>query len=130
MQAPVMAMIISVDGNIVIKKIDGDLKSLREEVGGYIELVRLYKGKISMYINEEGKCEGLPVNLVASMIAVQGGLVNDFIVGNVVLLGKGTPDGFETSIDPEFCVKVTNWAIKHKDKLNSSIAALVPKTTN
>lgn len=125
MQETVMAMTVSVDGNIVVKKINGDLKSLNDEVGGHIELVRLFDGDVSMYINEEGKLKGLPHNVMASMIAFNSGLSRgDFIVGNAVFLGRGTPDGLETSIDPDFCVEVLSWVTKnHKDlqKLQDSM---------
>jgi hypothetical protein len=120
-QMPVSAMVIKVDGTIEIKTIDGDCKSLQTEVGGWIELVRL-DGGISMYINEEGKLEGLPVNVVATMIALQSGLApDDYIVGDVVFLGKGTADGRETSVSADFAKKICLWATKHHDKLNFAI---------
>lgn len=74
---------------------------IRIVVGGWIELVRLEFG--DMYINEEGKIDGLPVNARASQLAwTQGAIAeDDCIVGNAILFGKGNEFGEETSITPE-----------------------------
>jgi len=55
------------------------LSELQGHVGGYIEVVRLPKGKI-MLVNEEGLFMGLPMNARASEIAGQ------VIVGNAVVI--------------------------------------------
>ena len=126
-QSPVQAMVIKVDGSIEMKTIAADLKSLQDEMGGYIELIKLNDGKLSLYINEEGKLEGLPVNLVASLIANQTGLKGDFIVGNAVFLGKGTADGRETSVDPDFVERISAWAKKHKERFENAIKLITSK---
>ena len=59
---------------------DGEVFSLEELqafVGGWIEHVGLEDGR-SMWINEEGKLEGLPWNIAASLLA---DLPGDVIVG-------------------------------------------------
>lgn len=68
--------------------IDGELKTLQTKVGGYVELVRLSTG-IDMYINEEGKLQGLPINKVATQLYRHFRKVtDDLIVGNAILCGS------------------------------------------
>ena len=54
------------------------LAELQAFVDGYIELVRLGPGQL-MFVNEEGRLKGLPLNLQASLIAGQT------IVGDVII---------------------------------------------
>lgn len=68
--------------------IDGSLQTLQKKVGGLIELVRLSPG-IDMYINEEGKLSGLPINVIATQLYQHYRKVkNDYIVGDVILAGS------------------------------------------
>jgi Domain of unknown function (DUF3846) len=62
------------------------LAELQGFVCGYIELLRLNDGR-AMFLNEEGKIDGLPVNPLANAIAhEQSGIADDdYIVGNVVI---------------------------------------------
>lgn len=59
---------ITTDNKISIIDLDFDHKSLREEVGGYVELVRTqklrdyFKTKVVMIVDEEGLVKNLPVN--------------------------------------------------------------------
>jgi len=43
-------------------EIGGDLKSMQEIVGGYIEAVYPYDDPIAIVCNDEGKLNGLPLN--------------------------------------------------------------------
>ncbi len=68
--------------------IDGELQTLQKKVGGYVELVRLSTG-IDMYINEEGKMCGLPVNKIATQLYWHyRDVTDDLIVGDVILLSS------------------------------------------
>lgn len=60
---------------------DFSLEELNEFVGGYIEIVSTTDGRI-MVLNEEGKLNGLPVNLAATILY---GNPNDVIVGDVLV---------------------------------------------
>ena len=59
---------ITTDSKISIIDLDFDHESLREEVGGYVELVRTqklrdyFKTKVVMIVDEEGLVKNLPVN--------------------------------------------------------------------
>nr|DAE30323.1 MAG TPA: protein of unknown function (DUF3846) [virus sp. ct5rm7] len=54
-------------------------------VGGYVEQVWL-DGNTTMFLNEEGKLEGLPLNIEATKVfrSHHPG-TDDFIVGNVLV---------------------------------------------
>ena len=62
------------------------LKTLQKAVGGNIELVKTNKRE-DMYIHEEGKLLGLPINQQATLIYINN--LNDFICGDVVLIKRG-----------------------------------------
>lgn len=62
------------------------LNELQAFVGGNIELVRLAH-KTDMYLNEEGKLDGLPSNLLASYMFVHMTGTMDEIKGDVIICG-------------------------------------------
>lgn len=69
------------------------LEELQQIVGGYIEILFFKDGRM-MVLNEEGKLEGLPVNMEATRIAHENHLIweNDCIVGTVLLAEPGEID--------------------------------------
>ena len=73
---------------------------LSQTVGGFIEAVPL-ETDCTMYINEEGKLRGLPINYVANLLAhkLNSGLREyDYIVGNAVICGPLDGAGYDTSM--------------------------------
>jgi len=82
-----MAQIWRVNGTVEDLDFGPKLDELQKAVGGYIELVRLNNGR-GMYINEEGKIEGLPMNDKATKLAHEHKAIfeNDVIVGDAVLM--------------------------------------------
>jgi len=73
---------------------------LSQTVGGHIEAVPL-ETNCTMYINEEGKLRGLPINYVANLLAhkLNSGLREyDYIVGNAVVCGPLDGAGYDTSM--------------------------------
>ena len=61
------------------------LEEMQAIVGGYVEQVWL-DGNTTMFLNEEGKLEGLPLNIEATKVfrSHHPG-TDDFIVGNVLV---------------------------------------------
>lgn len=57
---------------------DGSLATLQKAVGGYVERVVLSE-TLTMWVNEEGLLQGLPINMAATILAGRQ------IVGDVVL---------------------------------------------
>ncbi|MCI1261823.1 MAG: DUF3846 domain-containing protein [Tetrasphaera jenkinsii] len=99
---------VPVDGAPVVKDIAGDLNSLQAEVGGWIEAVATEAEDISVYCNEEGKIEGLPVNpntdaIQALEIVLSPG---DFIVGPLVVTGFDPETGEQEDVPEAALAKV------------------------
>lgn len=71
---------------------DFSLDELQDLVDGYIECL-YFKDDSSriMVINEEGKLNGLHYNPIATVIAIQQGLIGigDYIVGNALICEPG-----------------------------------------
>lgn len=55
-----------------------------EQVGGYLECLRLRDGRI-MWFDEEGKLKGKPANMVATFLILDVLSRGDLIVGTAVL---------------------------------------------
>lgn len=94
-----MALVIKVDGTAIEVTDSPEIQTLewqQKQVGGFIEYIPLHppvtvSGKLysGMLLNEEGKLMNLRVNIIASSIARQGGLVNDMIAGDVIIFAEG-----------------------------------------
>lgn len=83
------------------KEIDNDLKSLQNEVGGYIEIPylskRLADKGINLIINEEGKIQGLEKQLY---VIDDKGNILDIIYGNC-LFTSSNEDGDTVGLSQE-----------------------------
>jgi hypothetical protein len=66
------------NGRVVETLPNGELDTLQKAVGGYIEPIRL-SDKMTMWVNEEGMLQNLPVNMAASL------MVGHTILGDVVI---------------------------------------------
>ena len=62
------------------------LAELQSFVGGYVERLRLDSGQ-HMWLNEDGKSMGLPLNVIANILAHEetGIAPEDYIVGDVLI---------------------------------------------
>lgn len=91
------AVVIGFDESIEVIDLDapqGSLKVLQDAVDGWVQVVDL-SPTLSIWVNEEGKLEGLPYNGKATAIYQERFGKVDIIVGNAVLTG-GTDDEGET----------------------------------
>jgi hypothetical protein len=81
------------------------LDDYKNVVNGWIERLAMYSVKDgqsgSIYVNEEGKIEGLKLNRTATLIAWLGSAMysDDVIVGNAIILGKDDGEGGDTDVD-------------------------------
>lgn len=93
------ALVVQVDGTAL----ELDLNSLADtqaQVGGWIELVAL--SECSIYINEEGKLDGLPFNPRATQLAqTLGWVAHDVLVGPAVFMGPVDNFGEDTDVTRE-----------------------------
>lgn len=101
LRAPLNVLVLDVDGSAEVRSVEATVVAVQAIVGGYIEMVQLDR-KTVMYVNEEGKDFGLPVNTAANRLVAftnPGLHPADFIVGPVFLVGllnaQGEMDGEE-----------------------------------
>jgi hypothetical protein len=77
----------------VISDKEPTLKEMQDFVGGYIQVVTSVNGNEDIVINEEGKLNGLPINVVATTMWLgedwnddTSAMANDVLVGNAMIL--------------------------------------------
>lgn len=99
------AVLITAGGEVRRIIVNG-YDDLRNGVGGYIEGLRLGDTGQYAFINEDGKLRQLPVNQRATQLCFERNVglhPNDFIVGNMIVVGPPDADGNETDVSEEFC---------------------------
>lgn len=93
------AVVISPDNTISIKELAG-YEGLVEAVGGDIQLLH-FGDNATSYVNEYGKIEGLPSNLLATFLCHHfdvGLLPGDVISGVMVVVGPLDDEGDLTDV--------------------------------
>jgi hypothetical protein len=105
------AVKVTTDGQVTVldlDSVDSELRALQEAVGGWIQAVDVV-GDMSIYLNEEGKMIGLPINPVAtSYFDETWGAGRDVINGDVVFTGLPDSEGDTTGLTPEQLANVMN----------------------
>ena len=89
------AIKITTDGTVTAETVDG-LQDFQKHVEGWVELIYADDSHHAIWLNEEGKVNGTPINhtahqLVHSMIT--GLSPQDVIVGPVLITGPLAADG-------------------------------------
>ena len=114
------ALCIPTAGDVRVVDVEVTLSWLQQQVGGYIQPVYVDqvltdRGRrevdACVYVNEEGKLDGLPVNPRATdfcALAI-GGWLRDIIVGDVVIVGPPGPDGEGTPVPDDAIAVVREW---------------------
>lgn len=87
---------------------EGGLSAMQEAVGGYIECVS-FDG-FEMWLNEEGKLIGLPINEVATVIWEANYGATDVILGNVLFMGEVDDEGYSTELSDEAMMSIETLA--------------------
>ena len=90
-----LALVIKTDGTkeVVLFSEDTFLKRAQGIVGGWIQLVPLSKMSVDLYLNEEGKLNGLPQNPIATALWSEEYGLTDYIVGDVIITGGVNSEG-------------------------------------
>lgn len=108
----VRAVIIPVEGDMIRRTIDrsGLLSAAQTVVGGWIEGVVLGE-EATLYCNEEGKLQGMPLNPRATALCkAHKAIPGDHICGSAIVLGPANQDGdeqhapdvlWDSAIDPD-----------------------------
>lgn len=81
-----------VSGVYAVREFTGELVELQAAVGGWVEAVPS-DGRVTLWVNEEGKLDGLPVNRLAMDVWLRWDVYGcvtiggDWLAGNVVVTG-------------------------------------------
>lgn len=86
---------------------DNTLKAFQEAVGGWVECVALPRQGVDMWLNEEGKLIGLPMNATATRLWESEYGRTDVMMGDVVITGAADSEGNATDIDDQSVMSIT-----------------------
>jgi hypothetical protein len=78
--------------------------TIRDGVGGLLEAVGL-EDAYTLYLHEEGKLIGLPVNETATQLTRGVLSMWDIVVGDCVIVGPPDDEGAETSVSDEWLAR-------------------------
>lgn len=84
---------------------DSVLEQLQEAVDGWVQAVDL-SPTLTMWLNEEGKLNGLPFNPFATWLWEEVYGSTDFIVGDVIFTGGTGEEGETLGLDEEIANKL------------------------
>lgn len=111
----IQAIIINPDSNAKLVELDqDDYRALEDAVGGFFERVSSATGDTSLWVNEEGKMLGLPINPPATTLWYHLNPVfrqqdfQDFLCGTVVVTGGADDQGRTLSVGPEAIDAMSN----------------------
>ena len=97
------ALLIQPDGKIIHMLTDVSYPAINRTLGvEWIEAI--HSPEHTFYLDEEGKLNGQPRNIVAEgLLYALGGLLNpgDYLVGPVIILGQPDEEGDDTDVDPQ-----------------------------
>jgi hypothetical protein len=94
MEIQKQALVIKTTGEVGVVSFtaETEYEVLKKAVGGYLEIIR-FSPSITMWTNEEGKLDRLPVNHRATALWTYYYGATDIIVGDVVITGGTDTDG-------------------------------------
>lgn len=104
------ALILRTDNTVVVEQDNNEVvayATLSSAVGGYIEAVALPSG-MTLWVNEDGKNLGLPVNEYATRLFVSAYGATDIIVGNAIVTGGVDDEGNDLGLTDEEIDALTN----------------------
>lgn len=103
----ITALQVKTSGEVVELDLTADsLNTLQTAVGGWVQAVDLSK-TVSLWVNEEGKLDGLPHNPYAQQFWDEAfGAGTDFIVGDVVLTGTPDQEGETQGLDKDTAQRI------------------------
>lgn len=114
-QGPPQALVVEPDG-AMYRLYSLDYEAISGAVGGFIQLAPAsnFPGKVTLYINEEGKRLGMEHNPYATQIVGTDNLLpGDHIVGPMWIGGPVNDEGEETPLSEETLTEISNFVIEH-----------------
>ena len=89
-------------GGIIDFEEDTSYQLIKDAVGGIFQAINLPGLGATMWVHDEGKILGLPVNPFGNMFWKSEYGDTDFIVGDIILTGPTGPNGETTGLGEEF----------------------------
>jgi hypothetical protein len=113
--AAVKMLRIPADGSKPAERVEQEpsLEVFQKEVGGYIEAVRI--PHVVMWVNEEGKLTGLPLNERASFLTHFFG-IHETIAGDVVVVGHELPSDTYKDVPARFAELMESLPVMTKEE--------------
>lgn len=104
------ALFVKVEGELEVWEFspEQEYDAIKQAVGGWIEGVDLPTQNARLWVNEEGKLNGLPVNPNATLLWETNYGATDVIVGNVLITGGIDDNGDTVSLTDEQIVSIFN----------------------
>ena len=96
-EEPITVLVVEPEKVPYVKEIDPGLKSLQNEVDGWIEAVYPFEDPVAIICNEEGKMNGMPPNRA---LYDEDGQVYDIVAGQFLVVGL-TEDNFGSLTDEQ-----------------------------
>lgn len=96
-EEPITVLVVEPEKVPFVKEIDPGLKSLQNEVDGWIEAVYPFEDPVAIICNEEGKMNGMPPNRA---LYDEDGQVYDIVAGQFLVVGL-TEDNFGSLTDEQ-----------------------------
>lgn len=96
-EEPITVLVVEPEKVPYVKEIDPGLKSLQNEVDGWIEAVYPFEDPVAIICNEEGKMNGMPPNRA---LYDENGQVYDIVAGQFLVVGL-TEDNFGSLTDEQ-----------------------------
>lgn len=111
------AVIINTDGVKELVEFDNDTsyKTISTAVGGLIECINLPRSHaIEMWVNEEGKLNGLEQNPIATALWIDNYGETDVTVGNVIITGGTDGAGYTLGLNDDQLAFVMGYDKSHR----------------
>lgn len=108
-----LAAIIPADTGQPVRFEDIRAENIADLAGGDIQLIGIRQLEMNMYLNENGKIEGLPLNFRATMLCHATGSIfaDDVITGDTVILGPiDDEEGEDTALSAKQVEFLENFA--------------------
>jgi len=104
-----MKRAVVIEANGTIRRANVDYDEIKREIGGWLEGLDLRDTRQYSFINEDGISLGLPRNDVATVLCFKNNIglrPDDYIKGNIVIVGPIDSDGDFTDVSEEFALEL------------------------
>ena len=94
------ALFVSTSGKVEVRDFtrETEYEVIRTAVGGYIEAVTLRDLDLTLWVNEEGKLNGLAPNTFGTALWVSNYGLTDLIVGDILITGGTDDEGYSVGL--------------------------------